>query len=65
MSLQFIQNEKGKDIGVFIPIKNWKQMKSENEGLSSFEISAKNKNSTKNILSKKMTQKIKFRFTII
>ncbi|WP_395042945.1 hypothetical protein [Flavobacterium sp.] len=55
MSLQFIQNEKGKDIGVFIPIKNWEQMKIENEGLSSFEISAKNKN----ILSKKNDSKDK------
>jgi hypothetical protein len=37
MSLQFIQNEKGKPIGVFIPINEWKQMKAEYKNLENWE----------------------------
>ncbi len=33
MSLQIIQNEKGKPAGVFIPINEWKQMKAMYENL--------------------------------
>jgi hypothetical protein len=37
MSLQFIQNEKGKPTGVFIPINEWKQMKAEYKNLENWE----------------------------
>lgn len=37
MSLQFIQNEKGKPTGVFIPINEWKQMKAEYKNLETWE----------------------------
>jgi hypothetical protein len=37
MSLQFIQNEKGKPTGVFIPINEWKQMKAQYKNLETWE----------------------------
>jgi len=37
MSLQIIQNEKGKPTGVFIPIKEWKQMKAKYKDLKNWE----------------------------
>lgn len=37
MSLQFIQNEKGKPTGVFIPINEWKEMKARYEDLVAWE----------------------------
>ena len=37
MSLQFIQNEKGKPTGVFIPINEWKEMKAQYENLVAWE----------------------------
>ena len=37
MSLQFIQNEKGKPTGVFIPINEWKQMKAVYKNLETWE----------------------------
>ncbi|TRX37990.1 hypothetical protein FNW52_03570 [Flavobacterium sp. ZT3R18] len=37
MSLQIIQNENGKPAGVFIPIKEWKQMKAMYENLKIWE----------------------------
>lgn len=37
MSLQFIQNEKGKPTGVFIPINEWKEMKAQYEDLVAWE----------------------------
>ena len=37
MSLQFIQNEKGKPTGVFIPINEWKQMKAEYKNLENWK----------------------------
>lgn len=37
MSLQFIQNEKGKPTGVFIPINEWKQMKAQYKNLENWE----------------------------
>lgn len=37
MSLQIIQNENGKSAGVFIPIKEWKQMKAMYENLKIWE----------------------------
>ncbi len=37
MSLQFIQNEKGKRAGVYIPINEWKQMKAQYKELASWE----------------------------
>jgi hypothetical protein len=37
MSLQIIQNEKGKPAGVFIPINEWKQMKAMYENLKIWE----------------------------
>lgn len=37
MSLQFIQNEKGKPTGVFIPINEWEQMKAEYKNLENWE----------------------------
>ena len=37
MSLQFIQNEKGKLTGVFIPINEWKEMKVQYENLVAWE----------------------------
>lgn len=37
MSLQFIQNEKGKPTGVFIPINEWKEMKERYEDLVAWE----------------------------
>ena len=38
MSLQIIQNEKGKPAGVFIPIKEWKQMKAQYKDLKNWEV---------------------------
>ena len=37
MSLQFIQNEKGKPSGVFIPINEWKEMKAQYKNLEAWE----------------------------
>ncbi len=37
MSLQFIQNEKGKNAGVYIPISEWKQMKAQYKNLEAWE----------------------------
>ena len=37
MSLQFIQNEKGKPTGVFIPINEWKEMKAQYKELAAWE----------------------------
>jgi hypothetical protein len=37
MSLQFIQNEKGKPAGVYIPINEWKQMKAQYKNLEAWE----------------------------
>ncbi len=37
MSLQFIQNEKGKKAGVYIPINEWKQMKAQYKNLAAWE----------------------------
>jgi hypothetical protein len=37
MSLQIIQNEKGKPAGVFIPIKEWEQMKAQYKDLENWE----------------------------
>jgi hypothetical protein len=37
MSLQFIQNEKGKPAGVYIPISEWKQMKAQYKNLEAWE----------------------------
>jgi hypothetical protein len=37
MSLQFIQNEKGKNAGVYIPINEWKQMKAQYKNLEAWE----------------------------
>jgi hypothetical protein len=37
MSLQIIQNEKGKPAGVFIPIKEWKQMKAKYKDLETWD----------------------------
>jgi hypothetical protein len=37
MSLQIIQNEKGKPAGVFIPINEWKQMKAMYKNLKIWE----------------------------
>lgn len=37
MSLQFIQNEKGKNAGVYIPIGEWKQMKAQYKNLEAWE----------------------------
>jgi hypothetical protein len=37
MSLQIIQNEKGKPAGVFIPMKDWEQMKAQYKNLEAWE----------------------------
>ena len=37
MSLQIIENEKGKPAGVFIPIKDWKKMKAQFKELEVWE----------------------------
>jgi len=37
LSLQIIQNEKGKPTGVFIPIKDWEQMKAQFKDLEIWE----------------------------
>ncbi len=37
MSLQIIQDGKGKTAGVFIPIKQWKQLKKQHTGLEQLE----------------------------
>ena len=37
MSLQYIQNEKGKRSGVYIPIRDWKLMKKENKNLEKWD----------------------------
>lgn len=37
MSLQFIQNEKGKPTGVFIPINEWLEMKAQYKELAAWE----------------------------
>lgn len=43
MSLQIIQNEKGKPAGVFIPINEWKQMKAQYKNLEAWEEPEKTK----------------------
>lgn len=42
MSLQIIQSEKGKPAGVFIPIKEWKQMKAKYKDLETWDESEQN-----------------------
>jgi hypothetical protein len=37
MSLQFIQNKKGKPAGVYIPINEWKQMKAQYKNLEAWK----------------------------
>jgi len=37
MSLQFIQNEKGKPTGVYIPINEWNEMKAQYKNLEAWE----------------------------
>ncbi len=38
MKLQYIENEKGKPAGVFIPIKEWNALKSKNKDVAALEL---------------------------
>lgn len=53
MSLQILKDHNGKDIGVFIPIKDWKKLKKKYDFINELELE-----SPKNILLEEMREAI-------